>query len=55
MLLKPNESQACAYLFQKTDNLQLMMEPMIRARNFTATWIDLQCLLPNRPISDKVI
>jgi hypothetical protein len=55
MLLESKEIQACAYLFQKTNNSKFMEGKLIKAAgDLTATRADLQCLLPNKVISDLV-
>jgi hypothetical protein len=47
ILLAPNEAQDCAYLFQKTNDKALMLLPIVKVDNLTASRADLQCLLPN--------
>ncbi|WJX28715.1 hypothetical protein P8452_17397 [Trifolium repens] len=47
ILLAPKEAQDCAYLFQKTNDKALMLLPIVKVDNLTASRADLQCLLPN--------
>lgn len=54
MRLTSMEVKVCGFLFQKTNNPMLMMEDIVKVGDMTATRAELLCLMPNRPISEKV-
>jgi hypothetical protein len=55
MDLSREEKQACAYLFQRSKNIEVMGEKLVKAGEFSATREDLMCLQPGRSITDLVI
>lgn len=48
-------ARVCSYLFQQSADANLRNETLVLSMGLTATWAELQCLIPLAPITEVVI